>query len=98
MRYPIITIHGRDDIEVTATVENNTKEYLSGKTVTGIVLYVEQFDMNEWKAASILMSNNKNSELLCNKGFSQAFIDSFLSGISGLSDIIRGIINQGVIL
>ncbi len=44
MRYPIMTIYKENNIEITATEEHGEKDFFSGKTVEGIVLYCEQWN------------------------------------------------------
>ena len=97
MRYPIMTINGtgKEGItEITATVNDNTPEYLSKKPVTGIALYIERWDDDSLPAMSILISPDKQVELLCNKGFSKGFVDKMISRIEELKDDICDYIEE----
>lgn len=96
MRIPVITINKPYPLEVTATVENNTKEYLSGKTVTGIALYIEQpaCDGQGFLAMSLLIPDCGEIKLLKNDGFEENVMCDVIKKISGLREEIIEYINE----
>ena len=97
MRYPIMTIygrHGKGDIEITATKENNTPEYLSGALVTGIALYIEQWNDNDLPAMSILICQDGEIKLLRNQGFSSDFVDNMMSHIERMKEDISDYLEE----
>ena len=94
MRLPVMTIYDENDIEVTASIENNSEEFLSKKTVTGIVLYVEQWskEYNDFAAMSLLIKKGE-LELLKNYLFTheeEKYIVSHLGSITKeISDYVK---------
>ena len=97
LRYPIMTLygmHGKGTTEITATIENNCPEYLSGKPVTGIALYIEQWNDDDVPAMSVLISPNKQVELLCNQGFSADFVNDMMRHIEKMKDDIIDYIDE----
>ncbi len=64
MRYSIMTIHGEDDIEVTATMEKDSEKFLSHKIMSRIVLHVEQYRTDGLAAMSVLLSDSGTVSLL----------------------------------
>ncbi len=98
MRIPVITINGSEPIDVTATVENGTKEYLSGKTVTGTALYVEQPDANGqgFLAMSLLIPKSGEMMLLKNNGFSESSAQWIIGKLSMLQDEIVEYVKEKV--
>ena len=89
MRIPVLTIHGDNDIEVTATYHNNEKEYLSKKNVTGIVLLVEQWNSRKQNFSDIsYLIDGERLVLLAKRHCDEEFV-SYMS--SKLSAIIKEI-------
>lgn len=90
MRYPIMTVYEKNKIIVTATIENDTPEFLSKKIVTGIAVYIEQFskELGDFAAMSILITNDGKTKLLQNAGFGEAFEDKWINKIKALQEYI----------
>ena len=104
MRIPVMTINGTRPIEITATVENGTKEYLSGNVVTGVALYVEQPDSSGqgFLAMSLLIPDcrerktegaaskrrSQDITILRNYGFAESDARKIVSKLSGLQEEI----------
>ena len=85
-----MTIKSAEPIEVTATVEKSTKEYLSGKTVTGIALYIEQPERNGqgFRAMALLIPEQGEMALLKNDGFEEDTVQWIIGNLSRLQEEI----------
>ena len=72
MRYPLMTIHGENNIEITATKEYNEKEFLSGEVVNGVVIYCEQWkpEFDDFAGVSFLLKDG-NLTVLKNHLFTE---------------------------
>lgn len=96
MGYSITTIsvHGENDIEVTATVAKDSEEFLSHKKVTGIVLYAKQSRADGLAVMSILLSDSGTVSLLKNDSFPEKFASDFLKKIFSMGDKIREYVEE----
>lgn len=91
-----MTYYGNNDIEVTATVHNNSKEYFSDKTVTGIALYIEQNsdELEDFMTMTLLLSPEGEVTLLKNNHFPQETVERFIHKAVILKDEIRDYIRE----
>lgn len=96
MRYPVMIIYDKNNIEITATIENDSEEYLSCEKVTGIVLYIEQFrdEIETFAAMSILIAPDSETALLKNHGFPEETAGKFLKMTNLLRDEISGYVRK----
>lgn len=95
MRYPLMTIHDANDIEITVTKEFDEKEFLSGEVVNGVVIYCEQWkpEFDDFAVVSFLIEDN-NISLLKAHLFSKKEIQFFVNKIKELKDEIVDYINE----
>lgn len=95
MRYPLMTIHGENNIEITATKEHDEKEFLSGEVVNGVVIYCEQWkpEYDDFAGVSFLIEDN-NISLLKSHLFSKEEIQFLVNKIKELKEKIADYINE----
>ena len=90
-----MTIYGENNIEITATKEHNEKDFFSGKTVDGIVLYCEQWkpEFDDFAGISYLLKDD-NLTILKNHLFTEKEINNFSDKIKSLKSDIKDYIDE----
>ena len=95
MRYPLMTIHGANDIEITATKELNEKEFLSGEVVNGVVIYCEQWkpEYDDFAGVSFLLKDGVLT-VLKNHLFTYLETDDLMNIIGKDKEVIKDIVGN----
>ena len=84
MRYHILTLHKENDIVFTATHEKNEKDFFSGETVDGIVVYIEQWNNKDDKFDGMSMLLAKNETKILKNDFAGELTAYFIKKINAM--------------